>query len=35
MIESYTNRNLVTVSSGEATYSNYRKFTVDAEENIP
>jgi hypothetical protein len=22
------------VSSGEATYSNYRRFTVDTEENI-
>ncbi len=34
MSERYTNRNLVTVSSGEATYSNYRRFTVDTEENI-
>jgi hypothetical protein len=34
MIERYTNRNLVTVSSGEATYSNYRRFTVDTQENI-
>ena len=35
MIERYTNRNLVTVSSGEATYSNYRRFTVDVKEDIP
>lgn len=35
MLEKYTNRNLVTVSSGEAIYSNYRRFTVDTEENIP
>lgn len=35
MTERYTNRNFVTMSSGEATYSNYRKFTVDVEENIP
>ncbi len=35
MIERYTNRNLVTVSSGEATYSNYRRFTVDVTEDIP
>lgn len=34
MTERYTNRNLVTVSSGEATYSNYRRFTVDTDENI-
>ena len=34
MTERYTNRNLVVVSSGEATYSNYRRFTVDTEENI-
>jgi hypothetical protein len=34
MTERYTNRNLVAVSSGEATYSNYRRFTVDTEENI-
>jgi len=34
MTERYTNRNLVTVSSGEATYSNFRRFTVDTEENI-
>jgi hypothetical protein len=34
MTERYTNRNLVTVSSGEATYSNYRRFTVDTEESI-
>ena len=34
MSERYTNRNLVAVSSGEATYSNYRRFTVDTEENI-
>jgi hypothetical protein len=34
MSERYTNRNLVAVSSGEATYSNFRRFTVDTEENI-
>ena len=34
MSERYTNRNLVSVSTGEATYSNYRRFTVDTEENI-
>jgi hypothetical protein len=34
MTERYTNRNLVAVSSGEATYSNYRQFTVDTRENI-
>jgi hypothetical protein len=34
MTERYTNRNLVNVSTGEATYSNYRRFTVDTEENI-
>jgi hypothetical protein len=34
MTEKYTNRNLVIVSSGEATYGNYRRFTVDTEENI-
>ncbi len=34
MSERYANRNLVTVSSGEATYSNYRRFTVDTEENV-
>ena len=34
MTEKYTNRNLVVVSSGEATYSNYRRFTVDTEENV-
>jgi hypothetical protein len=34
MTEKYTNRNLVVVSSGEATYSNYRKFTVDVEEDV-
>ena len=34
MVERYTNRNLVNVSSGEATYSNYRRFTVQTEENI-
>jgi hypothetical protein len=34
MSERYTNRNLVAVSTGEATYSNYRRFTVDTEENI-
>lgn len=35
MVERYRNRNLVIVSSGEATYSNYRKFSVDTQENIP
>jgi len=34
MTERYTNRNLVVVSAGEASYSNYRRFTVDTEENI-
>jgi hypothetical protein len=34
MSERYTNRNLVVVSSGEATYGNYRRFTVDTEEKI-
>ena len=34
MSERYTNRNLVTMSSGEATYSNYRRFTVDTSEDI-
>jgi hypothetical protein len=34
MTEKYTNRNLVVVSSGEATYSNYRRFTVVTEEDI-
>jgi hypothetical protein len=34
MTERYTNRNLVVVSAGEATYSNYRRFTVDTEERI-
>jgi hypothetical protein len=34
MTEKYTNRNLVVVSSGEATYSNFRRFTVDIEENV-
>ncbi len=34
MTERYTNRNLVAVSTGEATYSNFRRFTVDTEENI-
>jgi hypothetical protein len=34
MTERYTNRNLVVVSSGEATYSNYRRFTVDTQESI-
>jgi len=34
MTERYTNRNLVVVSGGEASYSNYRRFTVDTEENI-
>ena len=35
MVERYINRNLLTVSSGEATYSNYRRFSVDTQENIP
>jgi hypothetical protein len=34
MTERYTNRNLVSVSSGEATYTNYRRFTVDTEGKI-
>jgi hypothetical protein len=34
MSERYTNRNLAVVSSGEATYSNYRRFTVDTEEKL-
>jgi hypothetical protein len=34
MTEKYTNRNLVVVSWGEATYSNYRRFTVYTEENV-
>jgi hypothetical protein len=34
MTEKYTNRNLVVVSFGEATYSNYRRFTVDVEEDV-
>lgn len=34
MTERYTNRNLIAVSTGEATYSNFRRFTVDTEENI-
>lgn len=34
MTERYTNRNLVNVSTGEANYSNYRRFTVQTEENI-
>jgi hypothetical protein len=34
MSERYTNRNLVVVSSGEATYGNFRRFTVQTEENI-
>lgn len=34
MTERYTNRNLVNVSSGEATYTNYRRFTVDTEEKL-
>lgn len=34
MTEKYATRRLVVVSSGEATYSNYRKFTVDTEENV-
>jgi hypothetical protein len=34
MTERYTNRNLVVVSAGEATYTNYRRFTVDTQENI-
>ena len=35
MTERYTNRNLMTVSSGDATYSNYRRFSVETQENIP
>ena len=34
MTERYTNRNLVTVSSGEATYRNYRRFTVQTQEDL-
>lgn len=34
MSERYTNRNLAVVSSGEATYSNFRRFTVDTEEKL-
>lgn len=34
MSERYTNRNLVVVSSGEATYGNYRRFTVDTHEKL-
>jgi hypothetical protein len=34
MTERYVNRNMVTVASGEASYSNYRRFTVDTQEDI-
>ena len=35
MYEKYmSGRNLVTASSGEATYTNYRRFTVHTEENL-
>lgn len=34
MTERYTNRNLQTVSSGEATYRNYRRFTVHTQEDL-
>jgi hypothetical protein len=34
MTERYTNTNLVVVSSGEATYGNYRRFTVDTKESL-
>ena len=34
MTERYTNRNLQTVSSGEATYRNYRRFTVQTQEDL-
>lgn len=34
MSERYTNRNLAVVSSGEATYSNFRRFTVQTEEKL-
>ena len=34
MTERYTNRNLITVSSGEATYRNYRRFTVQTQEDL-
>ena len=34
MTERYTNMNLDVVSSGEATYANYRRFTVDTAEDI-
>jgi hypothetical protein len=34
MTERYLNRNLVVVSSGEATYGNYRRFTVDTNESV-
>jgi hypothetical protein len=34
MSERYTNRSLAVVSSGEATYSNFRRFTVDTEEKL-
>jgi hypothetical protein len=34
MSERYTNRNLAVVSSGEATYSDFRQFTVHTEEKL-
>jgi len=34
MTERYTTKNRVVVSSGEATYGNYRRFTVDTEEKL-
>jgi hypothetical protein len=34
MIERYTNMNLDVMSSGEATYGNYRRFSVDTREEI-
>jgi len=34
MTERYANMNLDVVSSGEATYSNYRRFTVDTNEQL-
>jgi hypothetical protein len=35
LTEQYQNgRNLVVVASGEATYTNYRRFTVDTRENV-
>ena len=34
MSERYTNRNLAVVSSGEATYGNFRRFTVETEEKL-